>query len=933
MTDSLNGPQHTESAKPRHRILLVEDEALIRGYLTRALSDEYIVDTAEDGANALVAIRQTRPELVITDVVMPGLGGIELLKALRSAPETETIPVLLTSGQGSEQLRIEGFETGADGFLAKPFTHRELRAHIGWMLRLAELRTQAARREAREQAERQAMAERAALLESITDAFYALDRQWRFTYLNQRALEYFGRTREDLLGRVAWEVFPAGEGTLFQGQYERAVLEQRSVAFEACSRISNRWVDVRAYPRPQGLAVYFRDITERKRAEQEREATIRREREANALLDTIFASAPIGLAFLDRELRFRRINARLAEIDGLPAEAHIGKRPDELLPKLDYVQRLLAEWRGVIDTGRPLLGVELQGQTPTGETGTWLGSFYPVCMGSPACTNGEPIGLGVVFQEITEQKRVEEELRQSEERYRAFVANSSEGIWLFEVDEPLDLSLPIDTQIEYMYEHARLAELNDAMARMYGYEHAEELLGARVGQLLPRDHPETQTFLSKVVESGYSITDAESAETDRDGNIHYFANSMVPVIVDGKILRAWGMQRDITQSKLAEERLREADRRKDEFLAILAHELRNPLAPIRNGLQILRLRAASDPTAQRTASMMDRQLTHLVRLVDDLLDVSRITHGRLELRTQTLQLTDVLARAIETSRALIEAQAHELVVDVRTEGLMIEGDTDRLAQAFSNLLSNAAKYTDRGGRISLIVDREGDEAVVQVKDTGIGIPPSALDHVFDMFSQMRAHPTRAEGLGIGLSLTRTLVQMHHGSITAASEGPGMGSSFTVRLPLALPHVEAPPAGALGSGAGSPSGKRQWRVLVVDDNVDAAESLAMLLELGGHDVRTASDGQEAIDIASTFHPHIIFMDVGMPRMSGLEASQRIRALPQCRDTLIVALTGWGQEEDRQRTKAAGMDHHLTKPVSPEALYAALAMLDNRPLDVQ
>jgi CheY-like chemotaxis protein len=305
-------------------------------------------------------------------------------------------------------------------------------------------------------------------------------------------------------------------------------------------------------------------------------------------------------------------------------------------------------------------------------------------------------------------------------------------------------------------------------------------------------------------------------------------------------------------------------------------------------------------------------------LVDDLLDVSRITRGKLELRPRKVLLTEVLSHAVESARALIEAHRHELTVDIRTQNLFVDGDPDRLAQVFSNLLLNAAKYTEAGGHITLSLDHEKDDAIITVQDDGVGIPPQALEQVFDMFSQVRSAEVQgAEGLGIGLSLVRTLVQMHSGTVCAFSEGPGQGARFTVRLPLAEgPHmslVTAPPR---------PAQNRGQRVLVVDDNADAAASLALLLNIEQYEVRTAADGEEAIEQVRTFAPHIIFMDLAMPRLGGLEAARRIRALPHGEHVRIIALTGWGQVEDRQRTRDAGMDHHLIKPVSLDALQSVL-----------
>jgi CheY-like chemotaxis protein/two-component sensor histidine kinase len=310
-----------------------------------------------------------------------------------------------------------------------------------------------------------------------------------------------------------------------------------------------------------------------------------------------------------------------------------------------------------------------------------------------------------------------------------------------------------------------------------------------------------------------------------------------------------------------------------------------------------------------------------VRLVDDLLDVSRITRGRLELRQRRILLTEVLDTAVESARAFIASHRHELSIDIRAKDLVVDGDPDRLAQVFSNLLLNAAKYTEAGGHITLSLDHESDQAVVAVQDNGVGIPPQALDKVFEMFSRIRSGEVRdAEGLGIGLSLVRTLVQMHNGTVQALSEGPGRGARFTVRLPLAKGPITATATTPLPAAQ-----IRGQRVLVVDDNADAAASLALLLKMEDCEVCTAADGEEAIEQARTFGPQIIFMDLAMPRLGGLEAAQRIRALPRGRQVRIVALTGWGQEADRRRTREAGMDHHLTKPVSLDALRSVLRSL--------
>ena len=363
----------------------------------------------------------------------------------------------------------------------------------------------------------------------------------------------------------------------------------------------------------------------------------------------------------------------------------------------------------------------------------------------------------------------------------------------------------------------------------------------------------------------------------------------------------------------------EADRRKDEFLAVLAHELRNPLAPIRNTINILRLSSPQQPAAQLW-EMMDRQVGHMVRLVDDLLEVSRITRGKIELRRQPVELSVIIATAVETSRPLIEAARHQLSIKLPLEPLVIEADAMRLAQVFANLLNNSAKYTDQGGTISITATREGGEVAIAVRDSGVGIPAEALGRVFDMFVQVNPRAHRgASGLGIGLTLARSLVEMHGGRISVASEGIGAGSVFIVRLPLAARTVRP----ALEDAAPDTSTGAGPRVLVVDDNRDAADSLAQLLELMGAEVYVAYSGKGALEALATQRPVLVFLDIGMPEMDGYEVARRMRAQDDGHATRLIALTGWGQEKDRRLSAAAGFDHHLTKPPDAAELRELLA----------
>ena len=381
-----------------------------------------------------------------------------------------------------------------------------------------------------------------------------------------------------------------------------------------------------------------------------------------------------------------------------------------------------------------------------------------------------------------------------------------------------------------------------------------------------------------------------------------------------------GVMMDITERKHLEEALREADRRKDEFLATLAHELRNPLAPIYNGLSILRQVPSQAPEQAQIHAMLERQTNHIIRLVDDLMDVSRYTRGKIELKCVPIELQRVLHHAIEMSQPLIGAGRHQLDIAVPAEAVMLHADDVRLAQVLSNLLNNAAKYTREGGRIWLSARVEGDRAIISVRDNGVGIPVHMLDRVFDLFTQVD-NSRGTPGLGIGLAMARMLVELHGGEVEARSTGPGHGSEFIIRLPILVPDF---PAGSKVSTTATEASLLGHRILVVDDNCDAADSLAMLLRLAGAQVQVAYDGAGALAAIPVHRPHVALLDVGMPGMDGYTVAERIRQDAENHNMVLIALTGFGQEQDRKRSAAAGFNEHLTKPAD---LHVLLAMVSS------
>lgn len=379
---------------------------------------------------------------------------------------------------------------------------------------------------------------------------------------------------------------------------------------------------------------------------------------------------------------------------------------------------------------------------------------------------------------------------------------------------------------------------------------------------------------------------------------------------------------DITVRRRTEEALRNAARRKDEFLATLAHELRNPLAPVRNAVKILHLKGPAVPELQWARDVIDRQVRHMTRLIDDLLDVSRLSRGKIKLQREHVHLAKVVHRAIEACRPLIEQHEHELSVLLPSDPVQVDGDFTRLVQVLSNLLDNAAKYSERGGRIVVTAERQGDDAVVTVRDFGIGIAPDMLSKVFEMFEQADGFSDKSQGgLGIGLTLVKRLVEMHGGRVEARSEGRGKGSEFVVCLPaLTEPAATARQTRRAQSGTMPVS---SHRVLIVDDNRDAADSLAMMMKMMGSDVRTAYDGADAVRLARAFRPDVVLLDIGLPTMDGHETARAIRSEPWGKEILLIAVTGWGQDDDRRQSSEAGFDHHLVKPVDPSALLALLA----------
>ncbi|HZP85738.1 MAG TPA: PAS domain S-box protein [Burkholderiales bacterium] len=509
---------------------------------------------------------------------------------------------------------------------------------------------------------------------------------------------------------------------------------------------------------------------------------------------------------------------------------------------------------------------------------------------------------------LRELRASHESLRESEARYRATFETAAVGI--------------SETALD-----GTLLRINDGYCRLTGYSR-EELHGGKFQSITHPDDLARNLELWEGLKAGkYDTYEMDKRFVRKDGRVTWahLTGSLVRG-ANGRPSYGVAILQNITERKRAEESLREltkelkiADQRKDEFLAMLAHELRNPLAPIRNAVQYLRIVRTGEPNIDKMRDIIARQVTHLTRLVDDLLDVSRVTQGKVLLKKEVVDLERVVRRAVELAMPFIDAKRHALTITLPPSGVLwVDGDATRLAQVVSNLLNNAAKYTEAGGSITVSAAPESEEVVLRVQDTGTGIPAELLPRVFDLFTQADRSLDRAQGgLGIGLSLVKSLVTLHGGSVEAQSQ-VGVGSTFTVRLPLAHGPISDTPAVA-AVPAVVPK-----RVLLVDDNADAAESMRVLLELEGHTVHCAADAEAALASVAAFKPEVCLLDIGLPGMNGFELARRLRALPDTRDALYIALTGYGRPEDKTRAKEAGFDHHLTKPVEPDQLYVAIAL---------
>ncbi|MBK4734985.1 PAS domain-containing hybrid sensor histidine kinase/response regulator [Noviherbaspirillum pedocola] len=734
-----------------------------------------------------------------------------------------------------------------------------------------------------------------------------------FTFQNGRARAIFGlaagsmdRTEE----QIVREAIVPEDRDRFQRAIQAACEQGERLTFHGRIRRADgevRWVDMfgHAHRAEDGSAMYLLgtvlDITDRKSTEQAlHDAQLRLAATLNAgEVATWTWDIRKNLVYGDRNIAYL-FSLPEEEAHETPLESFMGAiHPDDVDRVSSSILKALQDGTFYQETYR----VRARD-----------GKFHWIVARGRVEYDAEglPMQLPGVVLDVTLQKEIEDKLHASEDRYRALFESIDEGFCIFEIlrdaqGEPIDY---------------RFKESNSAFRTQAGYEATP---GKTILEIFPDLDRRWIRLYADVAKTGQPVRIQDHVDMlNRWFDIH-------AVRVGGQGSEHVAVLfTDITNRRETEDDLRrlafslaETDQRKTEFLATLAHELRNPLAPIRNGLQLIRLAGNNADTVARVRDMMERQVTHMIHLVNDLLDIARISSGKVELKKREVDLKEIVATAIEANLPSIQNKQHELNVDVPEEAFPLEADATRIAQVLGNLLNNAAKYTPDGGQIDLSMRREGNDAILRVTDSGIGIPVEAQGSIFDMFAQVKDNMGFSHGgLGIGLSLVQSLVQLHGGDVSVSSPGSGQGSSFTVRLPLldsrrdSALDARSPTGKAKADGAG-------LRVLLIDDNVDAAQTLAELIQIGGHEVSLAHTGRQGIDAVEGFKPDIVFLDIGLPDMDGYAVLRKIRQGPIGRTVPVAALTGWGADGDRRKTADAGFDHHLVKPAPLPLIESLLA----------
>jgi PAS domain S-box-containing protein len=786
-------------------------------------------------------------------------------------------------------------------------------------------------------------------LDTAATGLVRITRDLRYQAANTAYARLVGVPIDQIVGHTMGEVVGENALAAIRPYLDRALAGEH-IEYEVELSLpgsGSRWIHVICTPESDrsghviGWVSSVTDITERKRVENALRESERLQRLlahvgelATTVADTDKLIAAIGervaIEFGASRCGFGRVNLETGQITvigdyhggglALSPVYSIGDYPEGLRNDLLSGRTVVMEdlstdprTARLYDTTYAPLGMRSHLSVPLHREGKWAGSFWISHRQPRQWTPAEAAAMRLIAERVwsvIDRAWAEDTLRASEERFRATFENAAVGIAHVSVD-------------------GRWLRVNDKLCEIVGYTR-EQLQGMTFQDITHPEDLDIDLELARQVLSGERLTYSLDKRYFRANGAIVWVRLTVSLLrkPDGTPAHFISIIEDITTRKRAEEALREADQRKDEFLALLAHELRNPLAPIRTSVGLMRARPSDDPVVKRCREVIDRQVTQMARLLDDLLDVSRLSRGQLTLQRKLVGLREILDAAVEASMPLIVQQRQELTVDAVDESIVLDADAARLTQVFGNLLNNAAKYSAPGSSIHVSLHQRGNLIEIVVRDRGMGIAPEMLERVFDLFTQAEAAQAHAPGgLGIGLSLARRLVEMHDGAIAAASRGLGYGSEFTVRLPIAQharPAQTVPPA--IQDVAFAQPLER--RVLVVDDNAEAADMLAMLLTEVGCDVRTAYRGETAVLEAERFRPDLVLLDIGLPDTSGEEVCRRIRAYPWGTTVVIVAVTGWGQEHDRHRSALAGFDQHLVKPVDPDILVALTRDLRER-----
>lgn len=738
------------------------------------------------------------------------------------------------------------------------------------------------------------------VLDAIPAAVYTTDAEGRLTHFNRAAIEFSGRVPQIGTDRwcVSWKLYDAQGNPIRHDQCPMAVAlrEGREIrGVEAIAeRPDGRRIAFLPFPTPlrdsKGSIVggvnMLVDITERRRVE----AALRESEEKFRRLVALMPAAVFTIDAPSGVISF--YNERAAELWGRRPRLHDGQErfcgsyrlwlPDGTHMPHDQTPMVAA-----MREGASFRNIDVVMERPDGSRFCALVNIDPI-----RDATGAICGVINVFLDTTALKEAEKELLRHTNQLGAFLNTAAMGLHRVGPD-------------------GTILWANDAELSMLGYTR-EEYVGRNVAEF-HADKPVMHDILSRLT-CGERLHDYEARLRCKDGSIKTVLIDSSVLWEDGGFVHTQCFTRDITERKQAEEALRQADRRKDEFLATLSHELRNPLAPIRNAIDLLGKAGEERNVRELAHRILDRQVRQMTKLVDELMDLTRVSRGTIVPDLQLIDIADVIAAAVETSRPLFQEGRHDLSVSLPEKRVMLMGDAVRLSQVLSNLLNNAAKYTPKGGRITLTATASPGEASIAVRDNGIGIAPEVLPHVFDMFTQSgESNLSGRSGLGIGLAISRSLARLHGGDIHVSSAGPAQGSEFTLRIPIRLPE-EAPVA--QGTPAAQPI--RPLRVLIADDNVDAAETMGILLRGRGHHVNIVYDGLAAIEAVQTHNPDVLLLDISLPKLDGFQVAERLRGENKTRDVRIVAVTGHGLEQHRERSRDAGIDAHLVKPVDVAAL---------------